>query len=691
MNSQSTERKARKRGAIAVIASLALLTVAALGLDAQPGEAVAAKQQPVAEAMRAPGLLLKWAGVVRLGVTEDWFEDGQWMPAVHTKKFKDELAKGKAIPDSHKEVAGAALYYAVFQNMRTNAKAGDTFGTGMAGFDGMLQPGAGTQISPRRLDVTAEYLYVYQIVNARGNDPRNRLEKPPARSTIKEANFDDVVANQMDKIFPAKSVHRFALTLSVPPSEISSWGYFDNSGFVSKPSERKDILGHAVKDGENRVRAISSSTSVIMEHKHPAYKSRAIGQGLANLLPSFHMGDSLTNLDQSSTNPRNAIKTLAASVAAGQDDKMKLLVDKGDKGTAKKKVDVKYANFAEMEAKKSAIKPQSLDIVSAGDEDVLLQSERPTIRAVMIALFDKEGGVKQMQHSVAFGFTSNLPPKWETARGDDKLSLQQSERVRNPAELFSKAAMDAADEHTNKLAHAVKNDLAAPVNAFFSSGIPLEFGNQVAGVGIDRSLDLASMVQAQAVKLAAFGANQPAAFTAGADGNFAATLPAGPAPAAGVDGGIGVAGGYGGFGGAAPGGGGGGAGIPGFGGSFSRPGSGGGFGGGTGSGSSDQTQRQPQQQSGAQNIIINFDATLLNTQQQNQNQNQFQIQQQNQNQNQHQSNRNNHGHGHHGHHNGHVVPAPASLLLGLLGLPGLLLLRRRKAADALPDMTATVA
>jgi hypothetical protein len=80
------------------------------------------------------------------------------------------------------------------------------------------------------------------------------------------------------------------------------------------------------------------------------------------------------------------------------------------------------------------------------------------------------------------------------------------------------------------------------------------------------------------------------------------------------------------------------------------------------------------------NVIVNFDASLINQQKQNQNQNQHQHQHQHQNQHQHQRG---HGHGH----KGHVIPAPASLLLGLLGLPGFLLLRRRKTTDEMPATT----
>lgn len=105
---------------------------------------------------------------------------------------------------------------------------------------------------------------------------------------------------------------------------------------------------------------------------------------------------------------------------------------------------------------------------------------------------------------------------------------------------------------------------------------------------------------------------------------------------------------------------GGGAGFPSLsGGGFTRAAGqsgGGGTGSGTGEGTTDQNQNNTP--------AINFEATLVN----------IQTQAQAQFQSQHQSNHG--GHGHHG--GGHVVPTPASLLLGLLGLPGLYFLSRRK-------------
>ncbi len=176
-----------------------------------------------------------------------------------------------------------------------------------------------------------------------------------------------------------------------------------------------------------------------------------------------------------------------------------------------------------------------------------------------------------------------------------------------------------------------------------------------------------STADASAIALTAGGGNAAALALALGTSLGVGAGPQAAAAEGGVPGFASITGGTSGIGGATGGGAGGGLGFPSLAGNFSRPG--GGFGGGGalggGNGSGDGTSTQNQSNTPGVNITTNFDASLSNQQKQQQNQNQ----------------NNGGGRGHC--HPGHVVPAPASLLLGLLGLPGLWLLRRRNSAK--PD------
>jgi hypothetical protein len=182
------------------------------------------------------------------------------------------------------------------------------------------------------------------------------------------------------------------------------------------------------------------------------------------------------------------------------------------------------------------------------------------------------------------------------------------------------------------------------------------------------------------VAVLAVGGVQPAANLV-ADGEVptpiaavAATTAPSPTPGSGLGtlgGGIPAFGGGRGFGG-----------FPGgFGGGFGGfPGGFGGFpGGGFGSGNGTPTQNgaQNQQQtptSGPTGVVVNNNNDNTNTNEQNQQQQQQQQQQQKQHQRQHRG------------HNHHVVPAPAAWLLGLLGMPVFLLLKRRKSTPEAPTL-----
>src|ERR1700686_4621067 len=147
----------------------------------------------------------------------------------------------------------------------------------------------------------------------------------------------------------------------------------------------------------------------------------------------------------------------------------------------------------------------------------------------MIVKFAGAEGLKQTQHSVIFGFTSNLPPQPERVRIDTKEPVQESLKAElSPAELFSRKE-DAAAERISDVvltAAGAKGETPAlkAISGFAEPGIAL---------------------------------------TAAADPSGPAAIP-GPSAAPAALGGAGIGGGFGSVGGQTGTGGGGGVGFPGF-------------------------------------------------------------------------------------------------------------------------------
>jgi len=562
------------------------------------------------------------AGYTRPGNPDDKFTaDNQLIRRV---TFEGEVKTFK--------IMGGTVYFAVFKN--TGLIDGDTFSTGLANFDAKFEAGRSFRdsMSPR-FDRKAKYLYLYQVVNDRNIDPRITETKGPAGGGIVNPFLVPGKLDANMKAPATEDIASFALKLITDPRYITSWGHFRDSGFIANVAD-VDGTGKVVKnvvddgkgnkvDGPTKIMPIAFShvPAIVTKLTRPEYLRRARAHSLGELEAGFGVDKSDLNLKQSKAH---------ADMQAlhGKLDKEHTLVNyvgnlikASDAGKEPDFVQLLYLSAEERAA-----------LVPAGMLDAF---EDEVTRAIFRVDWRNANLLKQGNRSVVFGFTSDLPPVSAPIRIDTPRASVIGEGLR----------------------------LA---NYFSDEGIARAPG----GEGIVNVAGAAAAALALAMGTAL--------------GN--AVTPAAPPAEVGLGG---IAGGFSGLGGVTGGGGGGGF-VPGFGG-------GGGFGTGTGNGNTTGTQSQTGTQSGAQNITItntvttNFDATLTNQQNQNQNQSQFQIQNQNQNQNQHQNNRNNNGrHGHHGHrgnncsgNNGHVVPAPASLLLGLLGLPGLLLLRRRNNnADA---------
>jgi hypothetical protein len=679
MTIQSKERRfSNARKAIAVVAIFGFLALGAFGqeggkiADPKPADKAAAAGAP------APGMLLDWTGVARVGNPYDEpSKDGKRVVPVVFTRLEEKT------PDKYKKLVGGSVYFAVFKNMGAAAKEGDTFGTGMKGLDKRFSGGDGFQFSPG-FDTSANYLYLYQVVNGRGLDGRNFIAEPIAQKD--RLTEKDVIKDFQRVSPPTEAIARWALSLAVRPRDISSWGYFNGAAFVAQERKSLNLFGEETKV-PTTIKPISFLPSMLEETHNPAYKNRAPAQSLGALQPTFQVGDSRINLDKSPAYPGND-NAIKFAVSADAKEKIKFPIGIDEQG--KPLSTVLFSSYSEKSKKfQYDVNPSSVQIMYDATSDLLRAgyagygyggyTNDDFIRSVLLVKFDDEQGLKKGQYSVVFGFTSNMPPRPERVRIDTEESVRESRPYENrPADLFSRQQVDAAESVSSMilLAAAGKQESLPALKAFSREpGMIREVGDVgvgvfgVGGVGGVGTLRTAAEIFVADGAIRTVAANEPREV---------------PGPAAGgPGGGAAITGGFStGLGGISSGGGmGGGLGLPSLGvggaaGLSGAIGGGGGIGGST-SGTNGQNQ-QPGTQTGTQsgNQTINFTATLTNQQKQQQQQQQFQSQ----HQNQHQENHNNHNHNNH-HPHGAVVPAPASLLLGLLGLPVLLFLRRRKTEE----------
>ncbi|MBI3407708.1 MAG: hypothetical protein HY040_05050 [Planctomycetes bacterium] len=457
-------------------------------------------------------------------------------------------------PEYNGSMIGSTVYFAVFRLAldQNDAVAGE-----LGHFADLFVEGRNFEntISPQ-FDRKAKYLYVYQIVNDRGLDPVKDGVVPAAKGDINSAD-----------------VASFLLRLNVDPRYITSWGHFKNVGFAGNVTERKqsgDIVEAA--DGKAVVlpMAFSSNPSVLSMLPHARYMSRSPAYALGKLLPSFELASSTLNLKKNFT--YNALSKKVAD---------KVALANWEEGEYRSAEDAREPDFVQLvhggvrEGEFGNDFDMNLEAVDVGD-------------SVFRVDFKKTNLVKLGMHSVAFGFTTDLPPT------DEPIRIEPF-----PAKGDIKAA--AAGQGTG-IALAVGT---AP------SPVPQRGGDFAAAMG----------------------------------------------PVGSIGGGA-AGGGFGGF-----------PGIAGALGVARAPSFGGGGGSGSGSGQGSTTGNAQQAQDQSQSGKINFNATLINQQAQLQAQAQLQLQAQAQaqKQSQRQNNKNHH----------QVVPAPAAFILGLLGLPALIFVRRR--------------
>lgn len=301
----------------------------------------------------------------------------------------DRLNKnGKIIPlaldsDYDGPMLGATVYFAVF---RLDGDREDGFFQEFAPHTDMFVSGRSFEntISPQ-FDRKAKYLYLYQIVNDRGLDP-----------------VKDAVVPALKKDLAATDIASFLLRLNVDPRYITSWGHFKDRGFAAAVTERKqtgDIVEAVDGKGGNVLpMAFSSNPSILSMLPHTRYINRSPAYSLDALAPSFSLAPSTLNLKKTAV-----YKTLA------------------------KKAEGKEAMFnwekGQYQAADEAREPDFVQLVYRGlqgemglnmgnTELVDGTSNEATFRVD----FKKNNQVKLGLHSVAFGFTTDLPPTDEPIR-----------------------------------------------------------------------------------------------------------------------------------------------------------------------------------------------------------------------------------------------------------------------------------
>lgn len=643
---------------LGVVGLLALATFTLQGQEAGKKDPASLLEDRAAGTYDLPPSI-ELAGYTRPGNPSDTLTD-------EGKILQANFAEGKNVKKF--KVLGATIYFAVFKNV--GGANGDTYGTGMAGFDSRFDAGrSDTDAYAPTFDKKAKYLYTYMIVNDRFLNPHvvkeaaGQKDGDKIRNPLFDPNVKDALTSTIQEIEP---IQKFALKLLVDPRYITSWGHFIDSTYASNVVDT-DVAGNPVKlvvdDGKNKTEkeriipmAFTYLPPIVNSLPHPGYNERAKPFSLGKLANGFGVANSSLNIKNSKSHEN-------LKEVAGKLDKsnvkwiafMDQILKSADAGRTPDFVEVLYPE---------------LDPNNPDDPARSRQPDRTWRDELAYCVFRArwlpKRSIKQGERSVLVGFTTDLPPVFAPVRADSPKA----------GEVGKELELSGDEEEIGP----PKKKVAAPgKGAFFTAfynGEAIDFNNaenselftQAGGGGGGRSAHGTVPTPTPPPP-------------AGGGGGGGGGITSGGNP--GLGGGAGSGGGFGGFG------------FPGFGngGGLSRgagSGSGGGIGSGGGSGEGEGTADQSQRVRDAinNNNTINFNATLTNQQQQSQQQQQFQQQQQSQkqNQNQHQNQHQNGG----GNGNGHVIPAPASLLLGLLGLPALFFLRRRKS-DATPETAEATA
>jgi len=493
-----------------------------------------------------------------------------------------EILQAALDPDHTGLMIGSTVYFAVYKNASTDYEG---FGPELTALTNFFVAGRSFEnsISPN-LDRKAKYLYLYQIVNDRGLNPTKEGTLPALDKDINTAN-----------------ISHFALRLLVDPRYLTSWGHFNNFTFDAKVADSK--VGKGAADELVRLpMSFSSNPAIVKELPFLRFQERSPAFGLGNLLNNFGLNKSNLNLQNSS-----AYANLLKLKAEGKSfnwvaNELEASVNGGHEPDF---VQVIYNNFKEDEA-------PILTDHSIGD--TLFRVDFKLANAVRVG-----------QHSVVFGFTSDLPPTDEPIRVEGPMPVLAGAKAKDGKGIAPNVAPGVAPGGPGLN--------PAPASAIGTAPTPIGVAEPVSSPMVSSYI----------------GGTAVGGFGGGGFGGFGF-------PRFGFGGWTPVAAAVGG-------------------GSGGGTGSGGGNGSGQGNNQGQQTQSQAQNQQQAPlniNNTINFNALLINQQAQFQAQLQAQFQAQMQN--------NNCGH----HHDGHVVPEPSAIIMGFLGLPALFLFRRLRKQTPRP-------
>ena len=298
---------------------------------------------------------------------------------------------------------GSTVYFAVYRKISTSA-VGDTWGVGRGDFDSQFVPGESYRatVSPS-LDTTAEYLYLYQVVNDRGfHDLKLPANRPEVVRTV--------ALNDDERPAIVREVASFSLFLRSDPRLITSWGFFEDAGFnISIPGAASDTKVVSNDGGKGGIRMAASANLSILDTLFPkaekVYRPWAPAQAIDTAKTGFDVGKDTLNIDKK-TKIVFAANEQTVSLQAVAVKKLAKV-----KATGANRPD--YVQLVYFDAPLSGgdglalggvvNRPVSLNL----DGITLGQSE--VARAVFKAEWLSRP-IESGEQSIVFGFTTNAPP-----------------------------------------------------------------------------------------------------------------------------------------------------------------------------------------------------------------------------------------------------------------------------------------